>query len=239
MSVKALPAAAHDAAELDADVVLGLHWKPLWQAGDHVLPLAFHAFKGGSEEAAATLLLNHVTRNIFSEERHLPARRADSTGHRQPRYPAHARPSSSRRWSRSATNPRRGRRAQRRLRQAERRRGHGVATYPACSSSRTQAGSLRSPPGSATPAALCLASRPTRRKAASGRLSRSALPPASKKHSPQDWTCASRATASCMWRAPAPGEPRWRPHERPEFPAVSSSGQISAPTYRRAGSSAR
>ncbi len=63
-----LPAAAPAAAELDADVVLSLHWKPLWQAGDHVLPLAFHAFKGGSEEAAATLLLNHVTRNIFSED---------------------------------------------------------------------------------------------------------------------------------------------------------------------------
>lgn len=63
-----LPAAAHDAAGLGADVVLSLYWKPLWQAGDHVLPLAFHAFKGGSEEAAATLLLNHVTRNIFSED---------------------------------------------------------------------------------------------------------------------------------------------------------------------------
>jgi DNA helicase II / ATP-dependent DNA helicase PcrA len=63
-----LPAAAKGDAELDVDVVLGLHWKPLWQAGDHVLPLAFHAFKGGSEEAAATLLLNHVTRNILSED---------------------------------------------------------------------------------------------------------------------------------------------------------------------------
>jgi DNA helicase-2/ATP-dependent DNA helicase PcrA len=63
-----LPAAGREEAELGVDVVLGLHWKPLWQAGDHVLPLAFHAFKGGSEEAAATLVLNHVTRNILSED---------------------------------------------------------------------------------------------------------------------------------------------------------------------------
>jgi DNA helicase-2/ATP-dependent DNA helicase PcrA len=48
------------------DVVLALMWKPLWELGGGVLPLAFHAFKGGTEEAAATLLLNHVTRNIFS-----------------------------------------------------------------------------------------------------------------------------------------------------------------------------
>lgn len=50
------------------DVVLALRWKPLWEAGDQVLPLAFHAFKGGSEEAAATLLLNHLTRNVFGED---------------------------------------------------------------------------------------------------------------------------------------------------------------------------
>jgi DNA helicase-2/ATP-dependent DNA helicase PcrA len=41
-------------------------WKPLRDLGGCVLPLAFHAFKGGTEEAAATLLLNHVTRNIFN-----------------------------------------------------------------------------------------------------------------------------------------------------------------------------
>jgi DNA helicase-2/ATP-dependent DNA helicase PcrA len=50
------------------DVVLGLFWKPLWEIGNQVLPLAFHAFKGGTEEAAATLLLNHLTRNVFSED---------------------------------------------------------------------------------------------------------------------------------------------------------------------------
>lgn len=49
----------------DLDVVLALWWKELWALGGGVLPLAFHAFKGGYEEAAATLLLNHVTRNIF------------------------------------------------------------------------------------------------------------------------------------------------------------------------------
>jgi DNA helicase II / ATP-dependent DNA helicase PcrA len=50
------------------DVVLGLFWKPLWEIGNHVLPLAFHAFKGGTEEAAATLLLNQLTRNVLSED---------------------------------------------------------------------------------------------------------------------------------------------------------------------------
>ncbi len=49
----------------DVDVVLALWWKELWDLGGGVLPAAFHAFKGGYEEAAATLLLNHVTRNIF------------------------------------------------------------------------------------------------------------------------------------------------------------------------------
>lgn len=49
------------------DVVLALTWKQGWAVGDHVLPLAFQAFKGGHEEAAATLLLNHVTRNVLSE----------------------------------------------------------------------------------------------------------------------------------------------------------------------------
>ncbi len=51
--------------QLDVDVVLALYWAELWKFGGGVLPLAFHAFKGGYEEAAATLLLNHVTRNIL------------------------------------------------------------------------------------------------------------------------------------------------------------------------------
>ena len=47
------------------DVVLSLWWRPLWELGPGVLPLAFHSFKGGYEEAAGTLLLNHFTRAIF------------------------------------------------------------------------------------------------------------------------------------------------------------------------------
>jgi len=60
-----LPVQDHDSGFSGVDVVLSLMWKPLWDLGGGVLPLAFHAFKGGPEEAAATLLLNHVTRNIF------------------------------------------------------------------------------------------------------------------------------------------------------------------------------
>jgi DNA helicase-2/ATP-dependent DNA helicase PcrA len=63
-----LPSDGPLGADLAVDVVLGLFWKNLWEVGSKVLPLAFHAFKGGSEEAAATLLLNHLTRNIFSED---------------------------------------------------------------------------------------------------------------------------------------------------------------------------
>jgi len=63
-----LPSDGYQGADFGVDVVLGLFWKTLWQVGSHVLPLAFHAFKGGSEEAAATLLLNHLTRNVFSED---------------------------------------------------------------------------------------------------------------------------------------------------------------------------
>lgn len=47
------------------DVVLATEWKPLWELGPGVLPLAFSGFKGGYEEAAATLLLNHVTRAVL------------------------------------------------------------------------------------------------------------------------------------------------------------------------------
>lgn len=50
----------------DMDVVIALWWKELWNVGGGVLPLAYHSFKGGYEEAAATLLLNHVTRNILN-----------------------------------------------------------------------------------------------------------------------------------------------------------------------------
>lgn len=49
----------------NVDVVLALHWAELWDLGGKVLPLAFHAFKGGYEEAAAILLLNHLTRTVL------------------------------------------------------------------------------------------------------------------------------------------------------------------------------
>lgn len=60
-----LPARHHSSGVDDLDVVLALTWKPLWDLGGGVLPLAFQGFKGGAEEAAATLLLNYVTRNIL------------------------------------------------------------------------------------------------------------------------------------------------------------------------------
>lgn len=49
----------------DIDVVLALRWKDLWDLSGTVLPLAFSGFRGGYEEAAATLLLNHMTRSIL------------------------------------------------------------------------------------------------------------------------------------------------------------------------------
>jgi DNA helicase II / ATP-dependent DNA helicase PcrA len=61
-----LPVREHANGLDDVHVVLALMWKPLWDLSGGVLPLAFHAFKGRPEEAAATLLLNHVTRNIFN-----------------------------------------------------------------------------------------------------------------------------------------------------------------------------
>lgn len=60
-----LPLVDHGLGLDDMDVVLSVQWKQLWDLGGGVLPLAFHAFKGGYEEAAATLLLNHVTRCTF------------------------------------------------------------------------------------------------------------------------------------------------------------------------------
>ena len=51
-----------------ADVVLSLLWAPLWKLGPSVLPIGFQSFKGGPEEAAAILVLNHVTKRIFSTE---------------------------------------------------------------------------------------------------------------------------------------------------------------------------
>ncbi|GGB26240.1 hypothetical protein GCM10011492_15540 [Flexivirga endophytica] len=50
------------------DVVLSLRWAPLWNLGPGVLPIGFQSFKGGPEEAAAILVLNHVTTSIFGTE---------------------------------------------------------------------------------------------------------------------------------------------------------------------------
>lgn len=47
------------------DAVLALTWEPLWEVSDNVLPLSFRSFRGTHEEAAATLVLSHVTRTIF------------------------------------------------------------------------------------------------------------------------------------------------------------------------------
>lgn len=49
----------------NVDVVLALRWAELWNIGGGVFPLAFRAFKGGYEEAAAILLLNHLTRTVL------------------------------------------------------------------------------------------------------------------------------------------------------------------------------
>lgn len=61
----AVPLASAGEGLAGLDVVLSTEWKPLWELGPGVLPLAFSGFKGGYEEAAATLLLNHVTRAVL------------------------------------------------------------------------------------------------------------------------------------------------------------------------------
>jgi DNA helicase-2/ATP-dependent DNA helicase PcrA len=50
------------------DVVLACWWQHLWDVGPHVLPLAHGSAKGNPPEAAATLLLNHLTRIVFNED---------------------------------------------------------------------------------------------------------------------------------------------------------------------------
>ena len=53
--------------EDDVDVVLACQWKQLWETGAHVLPLAYGSAKGNTPEAAATLLLNQLTRTVLGE----------------------------------------------------------------------------------------------------------------------------------------------------------------------------
>lgn len=54
-----------DPATDPIDVVLGCKWNPLWDAGAPVLPLSFSGAKGTHPEAAATVVLGHVTRSSF------------------------------------------------------------------------------------------------------------------------------------------------------------------------------
>ncbi|MFB7559214.1 3'-5' exonuclease [Streptomyces brevispora] len=49
------------------DVLLALQWKPLWEVGSHVLPLAYGSAKGHIHEAACTLLLSELTQRAFGE----------------------------------------------------------------------------------------------------------------------------------------------------------------------------
>jgi DNA helicase-2/ATP-dependent DNA helicase PcrA len=51
----------------NVQVVLACQWKQLWETGAHVLPLAYGSAKGNMPEAAATLLLNQLTRTVFGE----------------------------------------------------------------------------------------------------------------------------------------------------------------------------
>jgi DNA helicase-2/ATP-dependent DNA helicase PcrA len=64
----ALPGQDSAPGTRDIDVALSREWKPLWNAGGHILPLAFGSFKGACEEAAATLLLNQLTKSILNED---------------------------------------------------------------------------------------------------------------------------------------------------------------------------
>lgn len=54
-------------SEEAVDVALSSTWKPLWNLGDEVLPLAFGSFKGGYEEAGATLLLHYFAMRTVNE----------------------------------------------------------------------------------------------------------------------------------------------------------------------------
>lgn len=60
-----LPQAGADAG---FDVVLAGLWEALWTAGDMVLPLAWGSARGNLVEAATTLLLNQVTRDLLGVE---------------------------------------------------------------------------------------------------------------------------------------------------------------------------
>ncbi len=62
-----LPSISHGGCD-EVDVVLACWWKHLWEVGPHVLPMAYQSARGNPPEAAATLLLNHLTRSVFGED---------------------------------------------------------------------------------------------------------------------------------------------------------------------------
>jgi DNA helicase II / ATP-dependent DNA helicase PcrA len=49
------------------NVVLACRWKQLWEVGARILPLAYGSAKGNTPEAAATILLNQLTRMVLGE----------------------------------------------------------------------------------------------------------------------------------------------------------------------------
>lgn len=51
----------------DMNVLLARQWKLLWDAGPHVLPLAYASSTGQTHEAACTLLLSELTQRTFGE----------------------------------------------------------------------------------------------------------------------------------------------------------------------------
>uniref|UniRef100_A0AAU1UPJ1 Uncharacterized protein n=1 Tax=Streptomyces sp. NBC_00119 TaxID=2975659 RepID=A0AAU1UPJ1_9ACTN len=51
----------------NVDILLALRWKPLGEAGPHVLPLAYGSTTGQIHEAACTFLLSEVTQRTFGE----------------------------------------------------------------------------------------------------------------------------------------------------------------------------
>jgi DNA helicase-2/ATP-dependent DNA helicase PcrA len=63
----ALPGDQGNGHDDGIDVVLACQWKQLWDVGPHVLPLAYGSAKGNMPEAAATLLLNHLTHAALGE----------------------------------------------------------------------------------------------------------------------------------------------------------------------------
>jgi len=54
-------------SEDDVNVVLACQWRQLWDVGAHILPLAYGSARGNTPEAAATLLLNQLTRTVLGE----------------------------------------------------------------------------------------------------------------------------------------------------------------------------